>query len=454
MSIENGICWSQLTTLQKEQGIHPKQAVHIQFDFKLNQISQEQLKQIGQFFLGCRAAAPDDSFRARFIPFLNSEKEPKPIKDIVKRVMSMQMPKEIIIEAEKNDLTFSNVGHGAKYRNYEEKFICTYNSLIEQNQEYLMHPSRREELVARIRNIFKKAEMAADHLITYRCFGSEAVRIFDYERGIQNFTAELDTLNHRNNELEALGPKIINPMELQERDLNCIEDECCRKHVCLVYKLLAINGNLELLDLSEEKLYQEGRSVHPDLAEFAKAYRSEDGLIYHFGVVVRHMKNLRGNDIHALQRCCLKTRMESLERVITHYKYCLEECKQHYKNQIILIQNSKSFKKGDFSFIKDPITMRIVTNAYNAVEKLGVWSFFDMDPPEDRGYMFWNHFVLNQLQQELDSDEHTGASKALVMRWMQKIRRQGWDGVVQEYIEESRSSAGLLNRAWAKFAAS
>lgn len=99
----------------------------------------------------------------------------------------------------------------------------------------------------------------------------------------------------------------------------------------------------------------------------------------------------------------------------------------------------KDYPSGDFSFFQDNegelVSSTGLTNAYNAVTRLNVWEFFDKNVPRG-GYFRWDHETLNKIGSELDSDGHSGMSFALTMRWMEKIRKKGWENTIVDYKRE------------------
>lgn len=48
-------------------------------------------------------------------------------------------------------------------------------------------------------------------------------------------------------------------------------------------------------------------------------------------------------------------------------------------------------------------------------------------PPADKGYVYWNHKILQEISNKLNSDGHSGASFAYTMRSMQFIATRGWN---------------------------
>lgn len=88
--------------------------------------------------------------------------------------------------------------------------------------------------------------------------------------------------------------------------------------------------------------------------------------------------------------------------------------------------------EGNFDFLSSVSERNIMSNAFNKITELDLWSFFDIDPPQDLGYIFWENDDLKKIASALDSDGHSGASFAHVMRHMQFIRKEGWNAYVKK----------------------
>lgn len=458
---QNSIVWSNLSKAEQEQGVHPAKLGALRFNIDGSELSGELLQKLHRFFVGCRLATSDSDFFSKSMLILNSNDQLlQPIRTIVERVIHAQMPKENLLQ---DDAAVRFEGEGCGDHVYKAKFEGVYNRLIEEKMCYLMHPARRSELVEYLGVTFSDVELAADRLITYRCFGSYALSISELERSLQKYMEELEHVERRLSSLFENGPNlIINPMELQEEALVCIADKHCRKYVCLAYKELASQGKLDCLDLHEEELHKfQGMTldlheeelysngpVHPNLAPFAKAYYRKVSIgSNHFGVVVKYLKELRNSDLNDLMQICLNEEKERLNCSIDYIKDHLVNAKVNYQNQLSLLgKKPEDYKPGDFSFLSNPSTICMLTKAYNAVNRLNEWPFFDIAPPENKGYMFWKHPTVNKIGSELGGD---GYFTADTFRSMQSIRKKGWNVVVRENIENKAETAGALNRAWA-----
>lgn len=96
-----------------------------------------------------------------------------------------------------------------------------------------------------------------------------------------------------------------------------------------------------------------------------------------------------------------------------------------------------SVTPGDFSFITDSHEVAMLDSAYKAVSSVdGAWNFLKTySPPENEGFMFVRNapYKLTQIEHAiLDADSgHSGSSYGFVMRAMEYIAKNGWDGYVE-----------------------
>ena len=94
---------------------------------------------------------------------------------------------------------------------------------------------------------------------------------------------------------------------------------------------------------------------------------------------------------------------------------------------------SGTYSVGDFSYDST------LQNAYNVCFSNDRYIDFlkNESPPADKGYIWWNHPILNEISDELDSDGHSGASFACVMRAMQFIATKGWSKYLEKNLPPS-----------------
>ena len=93
------------------------------------------------------------------------------------------------------------------------------------------------------------------------------------------------------------------------------------------------------------------------------------------------------------------------------------------------------YTPGNFSFISDALTREALTNTYNAVDKLNMWSFLKtFEPPSDKGYMFSSSPELYLISAECENTYgHSGASWGFSMRHIEYIAKNGWSQYVSKH---------------------
>jgi hypothetical protein len=87
---------------------------------------------------------------------------------------------------------------------------------------------------------------------------------------------------------------------------------------------------------------------------------------------------------------------------------------------------------GDFSFRNDKFSESFLDDAYKAVTAADLWDWLrDNPPPEGKGFMFWGHPNLKEIEKHMKLiDGHSGSSYGWTMRNMQVIAEKGWDAYV------------------------
>lgn len=92
----------------------------------------------------------------------------------------------------------------------------------------------------------------------------------------------------------------------------------------------------------------------------------------------------------------------------------------------------------DFNFISNSHTRSLVSNGYNAVSQLELWSWMkDFTPAENEGFAWSNHpninKIINKMESLPDAPGHSGGSFAITMRHLECIAKEGMDKY-KEYI--------------------
>lgn len=105
----------------------------------------------------------------------------------------------------------------------------------------------------------------------------------------------------------------------------------------------------------------------------------------------------------------------------------------------------KMFAPGDFTFIRDEIDKRLLTNMYRAVEREKLWDFLKVGP-SGGAFMFSEEASerLSEVSKAVEDDGHSGASFACTLRDIQYIARHGWDAYVKLW-EDANKERDALN---------
>ena len=61
-------------------------------------------------------------------------------------------------------------------------------------------------------------------------------------------------------------------------------------------------------------------------------------------------------------------------------------------------------------------------------DQLSLWNWFKNEsPPENTGYIFWEHENVNAISDGLQNNQHSGATFSFAMRCMQSIAKVGFE---------------------------
>lgn len=169
--------WTDLSITQKKQGIHPDNLTRLRFNLSRRDLTEERLTEIKKFFLRCSLAAPEDIFLDRITNVINSlDSSLESIRTIANKVFHIPRPEEphftmkhSPFKAEDTPLT------------YYSRFINTYETLIKESS-FLLHPTRRDELIEIVRTQYENPELTAERLIIYRCYGATALKVSEQQR--------------------------------------------------------------------------------------------------------------------------------------------------------------------------------------------------------------------------------------------------------------------------------
>ena len=67
-----------------------------------------------------------------------------------------------------------------------------------------------------------------------------------------------------------------------------------------------------------------------------------------------------------------------------------------------------------------------------------MWDFMKNEsPPDNSGYVFWDHNNVMLISELLDTDAHSGYCFSICMKNMEFIAKKGWDNYVN-YINKTQ----------------
>ena len=64
----------------------------------------------------------------------------------------------------------------------------------------------------------------------------------------------------------------------------------------------------------------------------------------------------------------------------------------------------------------------------DTIDRLQLWEWFKNEsPPQGKGYMYWGHENVQKISDNLENNDHSGATFGFAMRCMQAIAKLGFD---------------------------
>lgn len=105
-------------------------------------------------------------------------------------------------------------------------------------------------------------------------------------------------------------------------------------------------------------------------------------------------------------------------------------------NCVSVLQNMNP-NNVDFSKHPDEFMRSTGNTAYNIISEMNAWDLMKINPPEDKGYMFWGNVTINKIMCEIDRrcPGQSGASIAYIMRHMHYIAVNGWESYYDKFID-------------------
>jgi hypothetical protein len=82
----------------------------------------------------------------------------------------------------------------------------------------------------------------------------------------------------------------------------------------------------------------------------------------------------------------------------------------------------------NYSFIKDKLIRYYIIDALAAIQNIdGAWEYLKNYNPEDKGYSFANHPIINKISTKMDCG-HSGVSFGMTIRYVKYIIDLGYEG--------------------------
>ena len=103
----------------------------------------------------------------------------------------------------------------------------------------------------------------------------------------------------------------------------------------------------------------------------------------------------------------------------------------------------RNIKKGDFSLISKSKLYELIEDGYKAVHitKGGLELFKNHEPPSNKGFTFWEHPVLGNIQANMKYiNLYSGVTIASVLRKVQYIERRGWKYYILDSLDDIYSN--------------
>lgn len=110
-----------------------------------------------------------------------------------------------------------------------------------------------------------------------------------------------------------------------------------------------------------------------------------------------------------------------------------------------------TYAPGNFGWV-EKWEREMLEDMYAAVTAAEAWDFLrEESPPADRGFMFWSHSRLTDIQSKMQlMDMHSGASYGCCMRVMEAIAKRGWNTYVRQTLETRARVAAMHDAAMAQ----
>jgi len=113
------------------------------------------------------------------------------------------------------------------------------------------------------------------------------------------------------------------------------------------------------------------------------------------------------------------------------------------RKKSILARLPMEFTPGDFSFHLDPLYCLILTKAYNYIDSMKAWEYFETDNlcwyVTDPAFLQHYDFLVKLVENDQDQLDE-------LLDWLRKVKNTNWVELVKDYQDELEGSAGIMAR--------
>jgi hypothetical protein len=82
----------------------------------------------------------------------------------------------------------------------------------------------------------------------------------------------------------------------------------------------------------------------------------------------------------------------------------------------------------NFADIYKPYEVEMIQDAYDTIERLGLWEWFgEFEPHPNEGFMFTTDIKIAMIGTSMKFDGHSGSTFGWTMRVVHDIAKQGWE---------------------------
>ncbi|MBP9841607.1 MAG: hypothetical protein KBC64_04190 [Simkaniaceae bacterium] len=221
---------------------------------------------------------------------------------------------------------------------------------------------------------------------------------------------------------------------------SAIQGDRIRGVIVDTYNVLDKKGKLSVLDLPEDRLFTylgDGSfTAHPAIREIAAKYMQKTiSTIY--SIPLRYTRQLRSSCLTQLEDFVLKEEKERLAWLVGYNaRRIYSEYETFLETEKLKGECPADFPRGDFSFIPEAMTRRILSNGFQAIESAGLWNL--LEGPYLGAFTYGEGELRTAMSVMDEQDGHSGASMGFVMHYMHQLHALGWEKFVELHLPQSK----------------